>query len=120
VKYTNLSFPLQGSKFSVVTHISISVKYFTSEYFIDGYRTMEGKLVVKIPDWLTLELKEFNLDGFDISKEETKDGDTRIIKTLFLKLIKTIVLDLHIFIHTYNLLQNTIQLKIKNTHFLMM
>ncbi|MFT7073514.1 transglutaminase-like domain-containing protein [Patiriisocius sp. Uisw_017] len=80
VKYTNLSFPLQGTRYKVSTEKKYNdVKYFTSEYFVDAYRIKEGKLVVKIPSWLTLELKEFNFEEFAISKEETTQGDTRIV-----------------------------------------
>ncbi|EDM43416.1 transglutaminase-like enzyme; cysteine protease [unidentified eubacterium SCB49] len=84
VKYVNLNFQLQGIRKKIKTEKKYNdVKYFTSEYFIDSYRIQEGKLIVHIPDWLTLELKEFNFEGYDISKESIKDDDGHTITYTF-------------------------------------
>lgn len=79
VKYTNLDFPLKGYKYQIETVKRYKdIKYFTSLYFNDDYPTVKKTVVVDIPNWLDLELKEMNFDGFPIDKtiigNEENDG----------------------------------------------
>ncbi len=77
VKYVNLNFPLQGYRHIVETEKTYQdIKYFTSYYFTDAYRIVEGTLKITIPEWLDLDIKEFNLDTYSITKKEaeTKEG----------------------------------------------
>ncbi len=69
VKYTNVDFPLQGYRYG--THILKNykdIKYFTKLYFNDSYPIEKKVISVEIPDWLNLELKELNFEGYDIVK----------------------------------------------------
>ncbi|WP_104734048.1 transglutaminase-like domain-containing protein [Hanstruepera ponticola] len=69
VKYVNLDFPLKGYKYTTETVKKYKdIKYFTSLYFNDDFPTLEKQIIVEIPDWLDLELKEMNFDGYDIKK----------------------------------------------------
>ena len=69
VKYTHVDFPLQGYRYG--THLLKSykdIKYFTKLYFNDSYPIVKKVISVEIPDWLDLELKELNFEGYDIVK----------------------------------------------------
>ncbi len=80
VKFVNLNFPLQGYRHIVETEkIYRDIKYFTSYYFTDAYRIVEGSLNITIPEWLDLDIKEFNLESYNITKAQTKteDGTTQ-------------------------------------------
>ncbi|WP_178988892.1 transglutaminase-like domain-containing protein [Winogradskyella schleiferi] len=69
VKFTHVDFPLQGYRYG--THILKSykdIKYFTKLYFNDDYPIEKKVISVEIPDWLNLELKELNFEGYDIEK----------------------------------------------------
>ncbi len=76
VKWTNLNFPLQGSKY----HFSYEkkyndIKYFVSSYLDDKYPITKRKITIAIPDWLNIEIKEINFNKLSISK--TKDYDEK-------------------------------------------
>ena len=84
VKYANLTFPLQGYRFIVETQqFYDDIKYFTSEYFSSQYRILNGTLSVEIPNWLDLEIKEFNFEGYDISKKEEPAPGGKLITYTF-------------------------------------
>ena len=70
VKYTAVDFPIQGYRYN--THIKKNykdIKYFTKLYFNDDYPTEKKMIRIDIPDWLDIELKEMNFEGFDIEKK---------------------------------------------------
>jgi Transglutaminase-like superfamily/Domain of Unknown Function with PDB structure (DUF3857) len=74
VKYVSLDFPLRGYRYlSTITKEYKDVKYFTKLYFNDEYPIAKKVITIEIPDWLELELKEINFDGFDIKKEVTNN-----------------------------------------------
>ncbi len=84
VKFANLMFPLQGYKIKVITKKKYKdVKYFTNEYFTDQFRILEGKLIINVPNWLDLEIKEFNFKGYDIEKSVTEGKDKKTITYQF-------------------------------------
>jgi hypothetical protein len=59
------------------------VKYFTSLFFNDEYPVLSKKITFEIPNWLDVELKEFNFDGFKINKtSNTEDKKTIVTYTL--------------------------------------
>ncbi|MDZ4666764.1 MAG: transglutaminase domain-containing protein [bacterium] len=77
-------FTYAGERFGYKTSRTFhDVKYFTSVYFPDYFPQQEKRIVFDVPNWLELELKEMNFDGFDIQKtiEEGKKS-TRIIYTI--------------------------------------
>ncbi|MCF7568201.1 transglutaminase-like domain-containing protein [Sabulilitoribacter arenilitoris] len=74
VKYANISFPLLGYKFK--TYISKEyhdIKYFTKLYFNDDYPVVKKIIKIEVPNWLELELREINFEGYSIKKNITKD-----------------------------------------------
>ena len=81
VKYVTLGFPLQGFQRQVQTEkLYKDIKYFTSEYFNDSYRILKGSITITIPEWLDLEVKEFNFQNFNIENDSSKDGEDTILK----------------------------------------
>lgn len=79
VKFMQVDFPVQGYtyKYQMEKKIKDS-KYFTSIYFSDEFPVIEKKVIIEIPKWLDLEIKEFNFEGFDIKKTITKNAETTI------------------------------------------
>ncbi|MVO10265.1 DUF3857 domain-containing protein [Flavobacterium sp. TP390] len=81
VKYFDIDFPVQGYTYLYHLEKKINdVKYFTSIYFNDEYPVIEKEIIITIPKWLTLEIKEFNFNGFDITKTETKNEEAVVYK----------------------------------------
>lgn len=75
VKYMNVDFPVQGYSYNYeLTKKYEDVKYFTSLYFNDQFPVIKKQINITIPDWLQLELKEFNFEGNGILKTKTLDS----------------------------------------------
>lgn len=75
VVFYRLNFPTTGSKYSL-SHIKQTndIKYFTSSYFHSIFPIQKKTLQFHIPDWLDIELKEMNFEGYDISKTSSIDN----------------------------------------------
>ncbi|NJM80545.1 MAG: DUF3857 domain-containing protein [Flavobacterium sp.] len=79
VKYFSIDFPIQGYTYLYDLEKKIKdIKYFTSIYFNDEFPVIEKEIIITIPTWLNLEIKEFNFNGFDITKKETKNTEATI------------------------------------------
>jgi transglutaminase-like putative cysteine protease len=75
VKYVNLDFPVQGYSYNYELEKKYNdIKYFTSMYFNDEFPVIKKEITIVVPDWLNLELKEFNFEGNTISKTKTYDA----------------------------------------------
>ncbi len=69
VKYTNVDFPLKGYRYLTNQKKTYrDIKYFTKLYFNGDYPTSTKTITIDVPDWLDLELREINFEGFDIQK----------------------------------------------------
>jgi len=89
VKYTTIDFPVQGYKYYYKTlKKTKDIKYFTSLYFTDTYQTLFKEIKITVPNWLNLELKELNFDGYDITK--TSEKDSKLKATIITYTIKNI------------------------------
>lgn len=86
VMWKGLTFPLQGYTYNFsYTKNYDDVKYFTSSFFDGAYPIIQKNIIVKVPDWLTLEIKELNLESFSIKKDSTyleKEGLTQYTYTI--------------------------------------
>ncbi|MEL6250660.1 MAG: transglutaminase domain-containing protein [Bacteroidota bacterium] len=72
--YYQLPFSIAGSIRNVNYEKEyFDVKYFTSVYFHERYPSKEVKLNFLIPDWLEVELREMNFEGYDIKKSVFRD-----------------------------------------------
>ncbi|MEY8849168.1 transglutaminase family protein [Psychroserpens sp. XS_ASV72] len=81
VTYANVDFPLKGYRYlTKLEKVYKDVKYFTKLYFNSQYPTAKKTIRVEVPDWLDLELREINFEGFDIQKQvaTNKKGDGKI------------------------------------------
>ncbi len=78
VKYMNVDFPVQGYTYNYeLTKNYKDVKYFTTLYFHDTYPTLKKEFTIVVPDWLEIEIKEFNFQGFDIKKTQKADAKSK-------------------------------------------
>lgn len=78
VKYTHVDFPLKG--YSYLTEIEKhykDIKYFTKLYFNSDYPTIKRSIKIEIPDWLEVELKEMNFEGYTIDKNVVTDSKSK-------------------------------------------
>jgi len=69
VKYITLDFPVKGYKYLSTIHKSYrDIKYFTKLYINGEYPTTKKTIEIEVPNWLDIELKEINFEGYDITK----------------------------------------------------
>jgi transglutaminase-like putative cysteine protease len=79
VKYIEIDFPLKGYKYKSLLEEQIDdIKYFTSVYFDDEFPIEQKKITIKVPNWLDLELKEINFDGYNIKHKVESKSDLKI------------------------------------------
>ncbi|MEW5675129.1 transglutaminase-like domain-containing protein [Flavobacterium enshiense] len=84
VKYATIDFPVQGYTYNYSFEKKYKdVKYFTSIYFNDDYPIIKKQVTIEVPNWLELELKEFNLKNFKISLDKTTDPKNNITKYVY-------------------------------------
>lgn len=84
VKFANINFPLKGTTYTIETEKHYKdIKYFTSEYFSMPYRIQQGKLRIEIPNWLDLEILEFNFEGHTISKSVNSLDANKVYEYVF-------------------------------------
>jgi len=74
VKYFNIGFTGYGD----VTRVETEKKYFdskylTSVYFHSWFPAKEKIIRIKVPEWLELDIREFNFDGYKVFKQKTQE-----------------------------------------------
>ena len=78
VKYMTVDFPVQGYSYNYELNKKYNdVKYFTSIYFTEEYPVIKKEIQITVPEWLEIEIKEMNFDGFDIKKTKTPAKDSK-------------------------------------------
>ncbi len=91
VKYVNIDFPFQGYTYKYEFEKKYDdVKYFTALYFNDEFPVLKKQITVTIPSWLTVELKEFNFEGNNITKKQSTDSKNNTVFTYTLNNIPAI------------------------------
>jgi hypothetical protein len=86
VKHMSLDFPVQGYSYHYELEKKYDdVKYFTSLYFNDEFPLMKKEINIIVPDWLTVELKEFNFDKNKVLKTKTVNSDKTVTYTYSLE-----------------------------------
>jgi len=81
VKYYKLDFPVQGYTYLYdMEKKTNDIKYFTTLYFNDEYPVIDKEVVITVPKWLNLEIKEFNFEGYDITKTVNSTAEGTIYK----------------------------------------
>ena len=81
-----IDFPVQGYSYSYELDKKYDdVKYFNALYFNDEYPILKKQITITVPEWLNLELKEFNFNGNNVKKTQTKDSDNNTVYTYTLE-----------------------------------
>jgi transglutaminase-like putative cysteine protease len=76
VKYMSVDFPVQGYTYRYEMEKKYQdVKYFISLYFNDEYPVLKKTISFSIPNWLEVELKEFNFEGYKIKKTSRQENN---------------------------------------------
>ncbi|MGH2664915.1 transglutaminase-like domain-containing protein [Flavobacterium sp.] len=74
VKHMSFDFPVQGYTYKYEMEKKYDdVKYFTSLFFNDEFPVIKKTINISVPEWLNVELKEFNFEGIKIVKSQKKD-----------------------------------------------
>lgn len=77
VKHGKVDFPIQGcTNYVDITTEYDDLKYFTKIFFTGSYPVVTRKITFDVPDWLEIEFKEMNFEGYDISKEVIDNGNS--------------------------------------------
>ncbi|MBI5857939.1 MAG: transglutaminase domain-containing protein [Sphingobacteriales bacterium] len=79
VKYFNIGFTGYGD----VTRVETEKKFFDSKYlsniyFHSWFPAKEKIVRIVIPDWLQLDIREFNFDGYKVVKQKTQEKNSTI------------------------------------------
>lgn len=79
VKYFNIGFSGYGDVTRVETEKKyLDSKYLTSVYFHTWFPAKEKVIRIKVPDWLQLDIREFNFEGYKIIRQKTQEKNTTI------------------------------------------
>jgi transglutaminase-like putative cysteine protease len=79
VKYFNIRFSGYGDVTRVETEKKfLDSKYLTAAYFHSFYPAKEKLITVKVPDWLQLDIREFNFAGYKITKSKTTEKNLTV------------------------------------------
>lgn len=79
VKFFNIGFAGYGDAARVETEKKYNdSKYLSTIYFHTWYPAKEKIIRVEVPDWLQLELREFNFEGYKITKQKTTEKNTTV------------------------------------------
>jgi hypothetical protein len=79
VKYFNIGFSGYGDATRVESEKKyFDSKYLTSIYFHSYFAEKEKIIRIKVPDWLQLEIREFNFSGYKVEKQKTQEKNTTV------------------------------------------
>jgi transglutaminase-like putative cysteine protease len=79
VCYFTLPFEKKGSTSEVTLEKTIQdPRYFTSIYFTEPYEVRQKDVVLTIPSWMKAEVKEYNFEGYTITKKLDKKSDADV------------------------------------------
>ncbi|MFK7814631.1 MAG: transglutaminase family protein [Maribacter sp.] len=84
LKYMNIDFPVKGFKYQY--HLKkeyTDSKYFTQISLIDDYPVINKSISFMVPDWLEIDLLEFNFDGYEIEKQEKYNEELKATEHIF-------------------------------------
>lgn len=81
VCYFQLPLEKKGSESEVQINKTITdPRYFTTVYFSESYKTENKQVVLVVPQWMHLAIKEMNFEGYKINKQ-TEKKDNAVIYT---------------------------------------
>ncbi|MBX3242014.1 MAG: hypothetical protein KIT80_13585 [Chitinophagaceae bacterium] len=86
VCHFNVPLEKKGSETDIeITKIIKDPRYFTSVYFTEPYFTESKTISFVVPDWMVVEIKELNFEGYAISRKNEKKGASTIYTYTILK-----------------------------------
>jgi hypothetical protein len=79
VKFFNIGFAGYGDATRVETEKKyFDSKYLTSIYFHSWFPSKEKVVSIRVPDWLQLDIREFNFDGYKVTKQKTMEKSVTV------------------------------------------
>ena len=79
VKYFNIGFAGYGDATRVETEKKyLDSKYLTSVYFHSFFPAKEKIIRIKVPDWLELDIREFNFADYKVSRQKTTEKNMTV------------------------------------------
>ncbi len=79
VCYFMLPLLKQGSTSEVIfKKTTLDPRYFTSIYFMDDKEILEQEVKIIVPSWVDLDIKGYNFEKFNITKNVSRDGDETV------------------------------------------
>lgn len=79
VKYFNIGFAGYGDATRVETEKKyLDSKYLTSVYFHSFYPAKEKIIRIKVPDWLELDIREFNFADYKVTRQKTTEKNLTV------------------------------------------
>lgn len=79
VKFFNIGFAGYGDATRVETEKKyLDSKYLTSVYFHSFYPAKEKIIRVKVPDWLELDIREFNFADYKVTRQKTTEKNLTV------------------------------------------
>lgn len=74
VKFFNIGFSGYGDATRVETEKKFfDSKYLTSIYFHSWFPIKEKVVTIRVPDWLQLDIREFNFDGYKVTRQKGQE-----------------------------------------------
>ncbi len=79
VKYFNIRFSGYGDVTRVETEKKFSdSKYLTSVYFHSFFPAKEKIVRITVPDWLQLDIREFNFEGYKVTRQKSPEKNATV------------------------------------------
>lgn len=84
VKSARVDFPVMAYRYRFeMTKEIKDIKYFPNIFFTSEYPALKRKIQFVIPDWLEVELKEMNFEGYTITKDSTYNSNNKETKITY-------------------------------------
>lgn len=80
-KVCHFNVPLEKKGSETEIELSKTMKdprYFTNVYLTEPYYTERKTVSFVVPEWMVIEIKEMNFDGYNITKQTEKKGDATV------------------------------------------
>jgi Transglutaminase-like superfamily/Domain of Unknown Function with PDB structure (DUF3857) len=77
--YFTLPLEKKGSKSETKFEKTVlDPRYFTTIFFTEPFFTQHKEVSIIVPFWMKIQIKEYNFDGYKISKQVTKKGEDEV------------------------------------------
>jgi hypothetical protein len=81
VCYFDLPLKNQGSVSKVrFKKTFLDPKYFASIHFLQSQEVTKGEVIIRVPSWMKLEVKEYNFENYNIQKQVSQQGNETVYR----------------------------------------